>query len=209
MRVSAKTKAATKERILRTAGDLFATKGFDATTTRDIADASEIAAGTLFNYFQTKEAILASLAGIAIAEGQQKSPTADGTYETFEEALFAIIAMGLRQLKPLRKHLPALMETFLSPLAFRANEEASSLRTLHLEAVLSAAAKHDVAPLSPMAIQLYWTLYVGVLMFWADDSSPKQEDTLALIDDSLNMFVGWLSAEAQADPNTSPARLKR
>jgi hypothetical protein len=38
-------------------------------------------------------------------------------------------------------------------------------------------------------------LYTGVLAFWAGDKSPKQEDTLALLDQSLTMFVGWLRSE--------------
>ncbi|HZU35991.1 MAG TPA: helix-turn-helix domain-containing protein [Gemmataceae bacterium] len=62
MRVTAVTKAATRQRILEAARQLFAAKGFEASTTRDIADAAGIASGTLFNYFTTKEALLASLA---------------------------------------------------------------------------------------------------------------------------------------------------
>jgi hypothetical protein len=43
---------------------------------------------------------------------------------------------------------------------------------------------------------LYWTLYTGVLAFWSKDASPRQEDTLALLDQSLAMFVGWLPLHA-------------
>jgi hypothetical protein len=53
--------------------------------------------------------------------------------------------------------------------------------------------------LSATALQLYWTLYAGVLAFWATCPSPKQEDTLALIDDSLDMFAGWLRGSARGD----------
>ena len=49
MRVSAQTKAATRDTILRTAMRLFAANGYEATRTRDIAQAAGIAAGTLFN----------------------------------------------------------------------------------------------------------------------------------------------------------------
>jgi len=38
-----------------------------------------------------------------------------------------------------------------------------------------------------------------VLVFWANDKSPKQEDTLALIDHSINMFVGWLRDNSNTD----------
>ena len=37
--------------------------------------------------------------------------------------------------------------------------------------------------------------YTGVLMFWAQDRSRKQEDTLALLDESMAMFAGWLQRE--------------
>jgi hypothetical protein len=38
----------------------------------------------------------------------------------------------------------------------------------------------------------------------SQDKSPKQEETLALLDQSLEMFVGWL--EAQHDDEKRPAR---
>ena|SRR2546421_5060842 len=200
MRVSAQTKAQTRETILRTARRLFAEKGYDATRTRDIADAAGIANGTLFNYFQTKEAIVASLAREAIAQTLTHA-CANAPAQTLEEDLFALVALGLRKLKPLRKHLPALLETSLSPLAAPScDDDSTSLRIAHLEAVAALASKHGIAELSPIALQLYWTLYTGVLVFWANDSSPKQEQTLALLDDSLNMFAGWARNDTQRSP---------
>jgi AcrR family transcriptional regulator len=204
MRVTAQTKEATRKRILEAARRLFAGDGYAPTTTRDIARAAGIASGTLFNYFATKEAIVASLASDAIGDPIGDAPaeggSAAGGAATLEEDLFALIAAGLRKMKHLRRHLPALLETSLSPLAATADEESASLRTRHLEAVAALAAAHGHGGLSPTALQLYWTLYTGVLVFWANDKSPKQEDTLALIDDSLNMFVGWLREQARAGP---------
>ena len=46
------------ERIKRAARKLFGRKGFEATTTREIADAADIGAGTLFLYAGTKEDLL-------------------------------------------------------------------------------------------------------------------------------------------------------
>ena len=53
----------------------------------------------------------------------------------------------------------------------------------------------DAQRLTPVASQMYWTLYLGVLAHWINDKSPKQEDTLALLDQSIAMFVGWLQGE--------------
>lgn len=193
--MNAETKVETRRRILEAAGRLFAASGYEASTTRDIADAAGIANGTLFNYFPNKEAILAALvAGVAAgiqADFENRSPE-DGS---FEEALFAFVAAGLRKLKPWRKHLPALLETLLNPLTLAPAEDAVAMRLSHLETVARLAKQHGLGDLPTVALQLYWTLYIGVLMFWAQDDSPKQENTLGLLDSSLAMFTGWLQAE--------------
>ncbi len=85
------------------------------------------------------------------------------------EELFAFVAAGLRKLKPLRKHPTVLLETALNPLAATPDEEGQSLRLSHLETVARLFRKRGVGELSPVALQLYWTLYTGVLMFWAQD----------------------------------------
>jgi AcrR family transcriptional regulator len=194
MRITAERKNATRRRILEAAIELFRTRGFDATTTRDLAAAAEIATGTVFNYFPTKEAIVAALAeeGLAKARANSGLPADEAD---LEEELFALVAAELRQLKPLRKFIMPLLETSFSPLTRSQQSEAGdSLRTDHLEIVAGLARNHGMAELSPVALQVYWTLYTGALAFWAADKSPKQEDTLALLDESLAMFVAWLRA---------------
>jgi AcrR family transcriptional regulator len=195
MRVTAETKAATRERILAAARQLFLANGFDASTTRDIADSAGIATGTLFNYFPAKEAILASLAAQAIEDVQRAFEADSPAKASFEAELFAYVAAGLRKLKPFRKHLPVLLESALNPLAAKSGDDAELLRLSHLDTVASLAKKHGVGELPSVALQLYWTLYAGVLAFWARDRSPRQEDTLALLDHSLAMFTGWLKKE--------------
>jgi|ERR1044071_10217244 AcrR family transcriptional regulator len=193
MRVTAQTQAETRQRILEVAQQLFAAKGFEATTTRDIAREAGIGVGTLFNYFPNKESVVARLVAETVSEVHRKFVGNGATADSFEEELFAFIATGLRKLKPLRRNLPAVLETALSPLAIRADEESQSLRALHLEAVNRLARKHSFPDLTPVALQMYWALYTGLLMFWANDQSPRQEDTLALLDHSLEMFVSWLN----------------
>jgi AcrR family transcriptional regulator len=192
VRVTAEAKAETRQRILEAARQLFAASGYEASTTRDIADAAGIANGTLFNYFPNKEAILASLiagvtAGLHIEF--ERGNLDDGS---FEEHLFAFVAAGLRKLKPWRNHLPVLLETVLHPLTLAPADDTLTMRLSHLDTVVRLAKHHGLGDLSAVALQLYWTLYIGVLMFWAQDRSPKQEDTLALLDSSLAMFTGWL-----------------
>src|SRR5687768_7021038 len=104
MRVTAETKSATRQRILEAAQQHFARHGFEATTTRDLASAAQIATGTLFNYFPTKEAIALCLVGQACAAADAAFAAAPAEPLSFEEELFAHMAANLRKLKPYRKY---------------------------------------------------------------------------------------------------------
>ena len=48
-----------------------------------------------------------------------------------------------------------------------------------------------------VTMHLYWSLYLGVLSFWAADASPVQEDTLVVLDQSMRLFVASLSSESK------------
>ena len=48
----------TRKKILRSAINLFAKRGFNATTVDAIAESADIGKGTFFNYFENKESIL-------------------------------------------------------------------------------------------------------------------------------------------------------
>jgi AcrR family transcriptional regulator len=193
MRVTAEAKLATRRRILEAARECFSRSGFEAATTRDIAAAAGIAAGTLFNYFPAKEAIAMALVGEALGEARRKAEKRPRG-ESLEEDLFALIAAELRALRPHRGYVRPVLETALSPLArAEASPEGESIRVEHLEAVgRLMAARAEGMPSSPLALNLYWTLYTGVLAFWACDASPHQEDTRAILDHYLRAFVGSL-----------------
>ncbi len=47
-----------REQILQVAGKLFVERGFDHTTTKEIAHAADIAEGTIYKYFASKQEIL-------------------------------------------------------------------------------------------------------------------------------------------------------
>jgi AcrR family transcriptional regulator len=51
-----------KREILAAAAQVFAEKGYSSTTTKEIADAADVAEGTLYNYFNGKREILLSIA---------------------------------------------------------------------------------------------------------------------------------------------------
>jgi AcrR family transcriptional regulator len=207
MRITNEAKQATRRRILDGARRLFARDGFEAAATRDLAREAGIAAGTLFNYFPTKEAVAMSLAAEALGEARARYERKRRGAETLEEGLFAFIAAGLRALRPLRGCLRPVLEKALSPLASSAAApEGEALRTDHLEAVCEVLARHGQAEPSAVTLHLYWALFTGVLAFWLDDASPHQEDTLAVLDQALKMFVRSLGGPADGPPGASPPK---
>jgi AcrR family transcriptional regulator len=199
-RITEEAKVATRKRIVESACNLFKTQGFEQATTREIAQQAGIAAGTLFNYFPAKEDILMALASEAFARAGEEFAKQRRPEASLEENLFLNVATGLRKLKSHRKYIGPVIETSFSPLANSAvSEQAGAIRVGHLETVQALIANGGLAPtIWTVAMQLYWTLYTGVLAFWVNDPSPKQEDTLAMLDQSIAMFVSWLKEQPTA-----------
>ncbi len=63
----ARRKAELRRRLLRAALDLFARQGFFPTTIDQITQAADVAKGTFFNYFPTKEHVLAGFGDMQLA----------------------------------------------------------------------------------------------------------------------------------------------
>src|SRR5271168_5392991 len=70
-----------RERLFRAALALFAERGYLETTVEDITDAADVGKGTFFNYFPTKEHVLATYGAERIAAVQlalEKAKSTDG-----------------------------------------------------------------------------------------------------------------------------------
>ena len=198
MRITSEAKARTRNRIVDAARKLFSEKGFDQTTTRDIAAEAAIAAGTLFNYFPSKEALGMSLVSEALEGAEADFQSRRRGYEPLAESLFAYVMAGLHQLARYRQAVGPIVESGLSPFTESAAADGQRLRVAHLEMVAQLIAEDAQTPApSFVAMHLYWTLYLGVLAFWSNDDSPNQEDTLVVLDQSLRLFVASLTNDVQ------------
>lgn len=195
MRVTTEVRAATRDRILAVAAERFTQDSWETTTTRDIAAAAGIANGTLFNYFASREAIVAALIEETMPDAAKQYRRRRPGDEPLDEELFSLEWTALKSLRRYRNFLAPALETVFSPLATPAREDpGAGLRKTHLETVAHILTDHGIPqPLPAVLLQLYWTLHLGVLAYWAADSSPHQEDAMALLDRSVKLFTASLT----------------
>jgi AcrR family transcriptional regulator len=212
MRVTAQVKAKTRQRILKVARKLFADKGFHATSTRDLASAAAVAAGTVFNYFPTKEDLAMTLMAEALDEAAAEFSQRRRGEESLAEDLFAHVACGLRALRPFRAYAGEVFETALSPFGVSpAARVGDDVRSAHLETVGAIIARHGGSEegggelVSALQLQLYWSLYLAVLASWTRDESPHQEDSLVMLDHSMRLFADAVEAAAPARDSEEPS----
>ena len=195
MRISEQAKQENRARILERSAELFSVRGFEDCTTRDIAVAAGLAAGTLFNYFPSKETLAMTMVTEALKQGTEDFQRRRAGDEDLTEDLFLLIASGLRRLQPLRPFLGPVLERSLSPFPRKTVcREGEAARVGHLEAVQEVLGRHGFTPAPDyVAMNIYWSLYLGILAFWTNDQSPNQEDTRGLMDYSLRFFVQAIS----------------
>lgn len=204
MRITQQAKQECRARILEKAADLFARCGFDQTTTRDIALASGVAAGTMFNYFPSKETMAMTMVNDALARGRDEFERLRDGSGTLAEELYLFIGSGLRMLRPLRPFLGPVLERSLSPFPRRSVcPEGETARVQHLECVQQILARHGFSATPDfVATTIYWSLYLGILAYWTGDDSEHQEASQGLIDYSVRTFVQMISGAAAHEGGT-------
>lgn len=195
MRISEQSKQENRDRILEKAAELFIAKGFEDCTTRDLAVAAGLATGTLFNYFPSKETLAMTMVAEALGRGREDFQRRRAGEEELAEELFLFIASGLRRLRPLRPFLGPVLERSLSPFPRKTIcPEGEAARLEHLAAVQEIIGRHGFTEAPDyVAVTMYWSLYLGILAFWSNDTSPNQEETQSLIDYSIRIFVQVIS----------------
>ena len=192
-------KETTKARIVAAALALFQSKGFDATTTKAIARKARVAEGTVFNYFPTKEDIalhfleqevdhaMTSVRGNARL---RKAPLA--------EKLFALVQTQLDFLAAHERFIGAAFVHALKPGSklglFSPSAQALQYRYLAFvqELVDEAIRRGEVSASSWWTPQVFWFYYLGVLLYWLHDTTPRKQQTLAFLDRSLKIGVAVL-----------------
>jgi AcrR family transcriptional regulator len=192
----ARNKESKQRRIVDTALELFQSKGFDRTTTREIARRAKVAEGTLFNYFPTKEDIALHFFELEVDEAIRTVRESKRLRKApLEEKLFVLVQTQLQFLAPYERFIGTAFVEALKPSSKLGvfSHRGQALRHRYIAFVQELAEqslpKHDLAFVMIWAPDAFWIYYLGVLLFWLNDSSPRKQNTLAFLDRTLKFGV--------------------
>jgi AcrR family transcriptional regulator len=192
-------KEKTKQAILMAALELFAAKGFYATTTKAISKKAQIAEATLLDHFETKEDLALyffeeELSGVITwYRANKRLKKAD-----IAEKLFAIIQHSLERVEPYEEFIGAVCMRALSPTSklglFSLDTQDRHLRYLRFVRgiLLEAEADGEIPPVGDFGAHAFSLFQLAILTHWLRDQSPGKEETLALLDRSLKMGTHFL-----------------
>jgi AcrR family transcriptional regulator len=109
-----KTKAANRQAILAAARRIFAQLGYDGATVRDIIRGTDLASGTFYNYFRSKEEVYEALADDSARRFRPILRNAREQAQSFEDYLHGafrayfgfIVEENLTEGRPIDERLP-------------------------------------------------------------------------------------------------------
>lgn len=197
-----------RERLVRAARELFRTKGFEATTTSEIAEAAEVAKGTLFFHAKSKEALLVMMfqeeVGDAIERAFAGIPDAP-----FIDQLVHVFDVMLRQ--NLRD--VGLARIFVKELAFVSGERHGIDVVMEglfekLGALIESAKENrEVAREVDSALLAHnlFALYFVFLMLWLSSGAHSPEERRPSLRQMLELQLRGVSAS----PTTQRSNRKR
>lgn len=191
--------AETREKIIRSALLLFSERGVTATTVEDITNAADVGKGTFFNYFPTKEHILAHLCQMQMGKMREFVSEAVDSTESMDRTLYKIAVIITEEVA----ECPALLRSILAPLFSSESarrQMADDFETdRQILAELMAARqergeiRNDVTPIA-LALQFQRALF-GTTVLWSLGPSRPLADSLKEMSNIL-----WSGIRAPASP---------
>jgi len=203
-------RAETRDRLYRAALALFAERGFLETTVEDITEAADVGKGTFFNYFPTKEHILAEFGGQRSAAVERALQKARSTKSPVLNVIRELVGDAVGQADKSAALLRAIFAAHASCTSVR--EEL--VKRVHLGRRILAQIfqlaqdrgeiRRDVAAID--LARMTQRIFMGVTMSWAikPDSTLRKtsEEVWDLIQPSL---VSPESRTARKRPRRSKA----
>ena len=174
----------TREHILETALELFATKGYAETTMRDIAAQADCSLGLAYRYFARKEELVLGLYERLASELEEEVAALPPM--PLAKRFVAAIEADLRRMTPHRATMGALFAAGLAPDSPVAvlGEGVAGLRDRVWRIYLLVVTGASDPPRRGQAEQmttLFYSAHLLVILFWLQDRSEGQQKTRELL----------------------------
>ncbi len=196
--MSEQTKAAeTKQRILESALKLFQSKGYAATTMRDIAEEAGMAVGAAYYHFRSKEEIVFAYYAATQDGADEYAKHLVAKERDVKTRIDKIIRFKLEQLEPYRPFLSVLGQTAISPenplSPFSGETKEVRDRAIGLFELACEGGNLKVAKqLTPLLPKILWFYHMGIIFFWLHDRSAGQKRTDRLVRETLGILLRLL-----------------
>ena len=194
--------AETRERLFRSALELFAQKGFAETTVEDITEAADVGKGTFFNYFPSKDHILLAFGEMQLSKLESAIELARSSGEPMPDFLRSL---GVRMTQePTRNPaiIRALLQAYLSTTPVRAammdlQRRVHALHTQMIQLGQERGEIRDDLPAAEIAHVFRQTIF-GTLLIW----SLYGDSTLhARIESAFNLLWTGLAPRGNSTPH--------
>ncbi|MEW6532736.1 MAG: TetR/AcrR family transcriptional regulator [Thermodesulfobacteriota bacterium] len=203
-------RAETRDRIVRAALHLFCEREVVATTIEDITNAADVGKGTFFNYFPSKEHILAHLCRLQMGKIRECISQAIDSAEPMERVLSQLAVILTEEFGRCPTLVPnVLIPSFASEamrrqMADNLHEDRLLVAELIAARQRSGDIRTDVAP-AELALQFQQALF-GTTVVWSLNPSRPLADCLRKMS---NILWSGIRAEAPTEESNSPEDRKK
>jgi len=189
-------KAETRQAILTAACELFRRRGFDATSLDEIAARANVSRSTLFNYFASKDALLAEIAAAEMASlAQLVRDEWDGGVSAADKIRRMMLLLVSEEDPRLQVTRRVLLESMLHPEAIPA--PVARMESLLIGLVREAQAAGDIRADYPAVSIARWTVgaYLAALTFQRWLAAEEENTTVSPdeIERTVDMLFGGLA----------------
>lgn len=166
-------KRLTQEAIFEAAMALFKAQGYEATTIEEIAAASGVSKGTFFNYFPSKDAILAYLSvrhlSVLLEEADALLAGVRSTREAVKLLFGTLVERFTAESRDIQASIALTQQRYGKPLEPHASEVelARLLMTWLGKGIATGELRADLDPVD--GFRLVLALYYGTMVVWGQD----------------------------------------
>ncbi len=200
MKISNEQKKINRAKIIQTAIDMIIEKGYKSATMRGIAKQAGFGDATIYNYFPTKESILFAYYKDKLNETVEKiKEIKDFNEYTINEQLQTVFNIQFEVFLLDREFIAVSFKKIFLTL----NQNYKQIKNIKdqfrviIKDIFDAAVEADEIPpqiFEEMIFHFIWDYYIGLVLFWLNDSSEKFNDTTILTDKSLDLICALIKA---------------